>query len=395
MPTTVEIHEALGHSSHSEARRLQTALTRCGHDWFGTFLCNRAACESCRGRYIGRQRRAATKRFAALGNEALSLASIVIGGTNCLEDVPAMWSGFRKDLRNIVDSMRRRDGLWALTEFVVWLEIDAVSADDFSRLPPEKRVQLGELASAIGFGDEPIWIVTCHGIVAHPMQTSGRIHSRLAQRWPVLGQVHLRPFYQWNDPATNIARVVNYSLKYEASTSLESRDDDDFTSIEDKWPLSWVAKYHAFLNGWSRGFQSTRISIGRRFAKSSRCGRASTLESHDQCSLPLKRREVNTALLPLSLTDGDLREVSAAVLIRNLPSASELEGRYKWPPSSSIPIAVGRGDDDRHSRIAEMREFNVDSARGRWRVDVPGSKDEVTFHFEDDYDAVLFRLRFG
>lgn len=392
MPTTTQIHEALSQSSHPSAQRLQTALTRCGHDWFGSFACNRPACETCRNRYIGRQRRAATERFSALGNESLGLVSLVVAATTDLEAVPAIWATLRKDLRNLVDSMRRRDGLWALTEFALWLEMDALAPEDFQHLPPEKRVQLGKLAPAILFEGQPVWIVTCHGIVAHPMQTSEQICARLAQRWSAPGQVHVRPFYQL-DFAKNVAGVVNYSLKHQSVTSLESKDEDHFTPIKSDWPLSWVAEYHAFLNGWSRGFQSMRITIGRKNAKPSRCGKPSNNRNHEVYRQQHSDNETDTALSPLPLTEGG--RPSAVSILTALPTALALRERYAWPPASSIPIPMSPDDPDRPERIAEMHAYNAHNARGRWRMEAPKRGNEVIAHFEDDFDAVMFRLRFG
>lgn len=260
MPTTDRLIEALAHSSHHAAPSLLGRMRECGGSgWNDQFTCRTPGCSACRSRYIGYQRRSAERRFSRLENADLSSASIVIGVVTDLADIGAEWAKFRKDVRNLIDSRRRLNGLWSCVEILLWLEVDAMHGDDYIHLADEKSAQLGSLMPVAVWPSRPVWIVTCHGIIAHPAIDSGQVQREFERRWTAPRAVMLKPFDQTNARAGNIGGVVNYALKHRCRTSLGA--------YHETWPIAWAADYYSYLHSWSRGFQSTRISVGRMTAR--------------------------------------------------------------------------------------------------------------------------------
>lgn len=282
---TSRLIEALAYSDRPGASPLQSRMDRCGGEhWNFNFTCRTPGCRTCRNRYIGRQRIAAEKRFGALGNEQLASLSLVVGATQTLRDIEVIWTKFRKDLRNLIDSQRRQNGLWALTEALVWLEVDAISGEDFMHLAPNKMAQLGELAPFAFYTGQPVWVVTCHGIIAHPGLPLERVRSQLERQWPGYRQTCLKPFDDQNSVVGNIGGVVNYALKNECRVHLGY--------VSEAWPTSWAADYYAYLHEWSRGFQSLRISVGRL----NRTSKTSNTPSRPKVNASTSEGEMNNAM---------------------------------------------------------------------------------------------------
>ena len=251
---TERIVGALAQRRDTDAARLLSQMNRCETDeWRGHFTCRTAACTRCRGRYIGNQCRRAVKRFASVQRADLSMLSVVIAASSDVEDIGSIFGKFRKDLRNAVDGRRRDDRRWQTFQSLLWLETDAVSADDFVNLGTDKKEQLGEMAPFFIGQDGPVWVVTTHGVASHPGIDHQEVRRVLAHRWQGHNQVHVAPFFEDADKDVSLRRIINYSLKGECRSYVGG--------AETPWPPSWAATYYAYLNGWSRSFQSHRISI--------------------------------------------------------------------------------------------------------------------------------------
>ncbi|ODT60203.1 MAG: hypothetical protein ABS77_09785 [Phenylobacterium sp. SCN 69-14] len=253
--------EELAYSGSADAAALRSRMTRCGgEEWNYQFSCRTPACATCRGRYIGRQRRAAIKRFAKHENHDLAFASIVIGATDYVDEIGETFMKFRKDLRNIVDANRRQRRRWNNFEALLWLETDALSGDDFVHLGSDKKAQLGEMAPLFVRDSGPVWVVTAHGVIARPGIDYQEVAEDFRQRWPGTKRVDVRPFYDHQTKDQNLGYTINYALKHECRTHLGQ--------FAEPWPMGWMAEYYSYLNRWSRGFQSTRISISPKEIKS-------------------------------------------------------------------------------------------------------------------------------
>jgi len=101
--------------------------------------------------------------------------------------------------------------------------------------------------------DGPVWIVTCHGVVAHPGIDRQEVSAELERRWEGHKRVDVRGFDPKNTAPTNLRRTINYALKHECRSHLGA--------VSHPWPPHWLADYYGFLGEWSRGFQSTRVTI--------------------------------------------------------------------------------------------------------------------------------------
>ena len=247
---------ALAHCGSVNASALLCRLSQCGGEgWNGQFTCRTPACARCRGRYIGSQCRAALKRFTALGNDRLAFASIVIGATTHLDDIADLFAKFRKDLRNLVEANRRQRRRWNGLEALLWLETDALCGEDYCHLGTDKQAQLGEMAPMFVQASGPVWVITVHGVIAHPDIDHQEVQAELDRRWPGTKRVDVRPFYGHQTEEQNLRYTINYALKHQCRTHLGN--------IIEPWPASWIAAYYSHLHQWSRGFQSMRISIGR------------------------------------------------------------------------------------------------------------------------------------
>lgn len=60
-----------------------------------------------------------------------------------------------------------------------------------------------------------------------------------------------------------------------------------------------------------------------------------------------------------------------------------------------VDVAVSRDDNDYQDRMLEMRAYCANQARAQWTYRAPMSRRDVFFLFEDDNDAVVFKLRYG
>lgn len=60
-----------------------------------------------------------------------------------------------------------------------------------------------------------------------------------------------------------------------------------------------------------------------------------------------------------------------------------------------VDVAVSRDDEDYQERMLEMRGYCASQARAQWTYRAPMSQPEVFFLFENDNDAVWFKMRYG
>jgi len=250
------LERGLPYSTHPGATRLLHRMQRCGTgDWNGHFTCRTPGCDECRGRYIGKQRRAALARFADASNDDLAMVTIVVGATGWIDEVADLVTAFRKDLRNVVDGLRRSHRRWRSVEFLMWLETDAFASEDYVLLGSDKQAQLGPMAPLILNPRAPVWIVTFHGIVRLNGLEPQQIRQELERKWGGAKRVDVAPFAPEKTERANLGDIINYALKHQCRTHLGA--------AEERWPDEWIAEYFAFLHEWSRGFQKLKVSVGR------------------------------------------------------------------------------------------------------------------------------------
>lgn len=166
----------------------------------------------------------------------------------------------RRDLRNLIDTQRRGSGSWGPVEVLLWLETDAIDLADYPRLGPDKREQVGEFVQVFEGQMGVVWLPSLHGVVRlGPSLDVGAARTAFVKQWPGHQCVDLRSFYVTRSMSTNLARIINYSLKHECTTEYYDSTTGEITPRE--WETKWLGSYYEWLYKWSRGFQSHRIFV--------------------------------------------------------------------------------------------------------------------------------------
>lgn len=228
-------------------------VDRCGDDWHGRFQCQRMACQRCRWCYVQAQKRAALRQFADSSPDDMAMLTVVIGAVPGTDDIGPTWKGFGKALRNVIEVQRRHSDAWRTVQAMTWLEVDAVLGADVPRLKPIKAAQFAEIGPPSYRLNDPVWWVTCHGLIDAGAAGLDRVERTLKDHWSGTRQLHLVRLHRNRAKEANIQQITSYALKHRHKTEL--------TDQTTAWPVQWVAEYHNWLGSWSRGFQSVRHSI--------------------------------------------------------------------------------------------------------------------------------------
>jgi hypothetical protein len=161
----------------------------------------------------------------------------------------------RSTARNLFNKYRARSKRWNKIELLGWFEIDALSEDDMPLLGSD-RAELLSLIHAQPHGNAPVYIPTIHGIVSLNGLDYQQFRDALQEKWPHKNQVDVQPFYETAPMEKSIYSVIRYSLKRTCSTFLRG--------VDEPWPDSWLVEFESWHYQWSRGFQSMKLSIGKR-----------------------------------------------------------------------------------------------------------------------------------
>jgi hypothetical protein len=255
------LKKALRASSSREAMALRSRMARCaGPDWGHRFTCRSPACPACRDRYIAKQRRAAFTRFAGVPTQEMANFALILPPVFHVADIEAVMAKVRRDLRNLLDRERRASGLWWSVEVLVWLETDAFDLEDFARLGSDKQKQIGQFIQAFHGQSGTVWVPTLHGVVRlGPGLDVGIARAAFEKQWPGHRRVHIQTFTEGKAMTASLGDVINYSLKHECTNEFIDRETGEVVPVE--WETSLLRDYYSWMYGWSRGFQSTRISV--------------------------------------------------------------------------------------------------------------------------------------
>lgn len=236
-------------------------MARCsGPDWGRRFTCRSPACPGCRDRYIAKQRRAALARFADARTDEMAILTIILPPVFDVAEIGDAMAKARRDLRNLIDRQRRASGLWGPAEVLVWLETDAFDLEDLPRLGSDRQAQMRQFIQAFHDQSGIVWSPTLHGIVRlGPGLDVGIARRAFEKQWPGHRRVHLQTFTEGKALAASLGDVVNYSLKAECTNEFIDHATGEVVPVE--WETSWLGEYYSWMYGWSRGFQSTRVSI--------------------------------------------------------------------------------------------------------------------------------------
>lgn len=241
---------------------LLSRMELCGGErWGHRFTCRTPGCPRCRDQYIAGQRRRAIQRFGTATNAELAMVTVVLGAVLDIRDVASVMAKARRDMRNLVNSMRSESVMWGRFEALFYLETDAFDATDFLRLGEDKQCQISEFGVVYANTSGPIWVPTLHGIVRLCEGVDiASVRRAFEHKWRGHRRVDVATFHAGRSVKDNIGGIVNYALKHECSTTLISPVSGYLTSFE--WQPTWIETYYSWLYEWSRGFQSLRMTVG-------------------------------------------------------------------------------------------------------------------------------------
>lgn len=251
---------------YDPAWELKSKLLACGKRsrWRRKDFCRSPACPRCRDKHIKSDRKKLQAAFEGVPNDELAFVTIVIGVTrpNEVWGIAPIWDKFRQDIRNRLDRQKRKDPSWGPIRLVGSLEVDCYDVTDIPCLGSDKKKQIGELLGPVSLdASGPVWVITMHGFVHLGRDVSrGQFEEALRNVWSGHKQVQVDPFDQKRTPSANINRIVNYGLKFNCMMDLGD-------GRKRPWDMSWEISFFVFLQKFSRGFQSLKISYGMRKRK--------------------------------------------------------------------------------------------------------------------------------
>lgn len=257
-------------SYDSRALQLHSRMKKCeGPKWHNQYTCRSPACPGCRDRYIGNQRRLAQARFADAPPSEIAMITVVVAAVDDVALIATEMAKFRRDLRNAVDKQRRQSAKWDKFELLAWLEVDSFCFEDYLHLGSDKREQIAGLVKPLDSRCGPVWVVTIHGIVRHGADIEiGSVRAVFDNQWRGHRRVKVQPFMPQKSTIKSIGDIVNYSLKHACITEFYDTERGKITRQE--WGNGMIADLYLFLHAWSRGFQSTRVTIKPKKARPKR-----------------------------------------------------------------------------------------------------------------------------
>ena len=196
----------------------------------------------------------------------MAMITIILAAVSDVNELTDVMRKARTDLRNIVNRQRSASSKWDIVEAMLWLETDAFSPDEFAQLGPDKRRQVSELSGLFTMQDPVVWVPSLHGImrIGNGLD-AGALRMVMEHQWPGHQRVDVRPFSAKKSVTANLDDIINYSLKHECTTDFF--DEDSGLVQQREWDSKWLCSYYEWLHLNSRGFQSTKIQVGRKMVK--------------------------------------------------------------------------------------------------------------------------------
>lgn len=233
---------------------LRAKLDMCGTDSPGYFYtCRQPACFHCRRRYVARQTKAAIERFAQCRKCDLAFLTVVLDPAYDVGDVEDVVARARTTIRNVFAKQRRSNRHWRRAQLLGWIEVDALCGEDAPGLGSERAGLLDAMGVQLR-SERPTYLPTLHAIVAHDGLDWQQVRDAFSEKWKAARQVDVRPFYGHQPVEKNLGCVIRYAMKRTCTESLFGG--------EHIWPTSWLLEFETWTAGWSRSFQSLKVSVG-------------------------------------------------------------------------------------------------------------------------------------
>jgi hypothetical protein len=225
------------------------------------WLCRSPACESCRRRLVRHGCARAAAYMAHADNDACHMVTIALMRGGTLEDMRAVITGFRAEIRNLRDRRARADGRWRSLAMVGQVEIEPLGVLDIPLLPPGRRAVAevlpvrGDTEAYVTHDQAVGWMGHVH-LVCHAPELSGdELRAALERQWPgPAGRVDVRPLHP-GCAAENTGAIMGYASKCAMRTKF--RD-----GIEEPWAVAVQAAYWGWLHGLRRGLATLRVRLG-------------------------------------------------------------------------------------------------------------------------------------
>jgi hypothetical protein len=235
---------------------LRQKLEICATDSLGYFYtCRQPACYHCRRRYVRRQFRAALDRFAGCTKSDLALLTVVLGAADKAPEIGEIVRQARSTTRNVFAKHRAYRRRWNGVQLLGWFEVDAICAADAPLLGRERADLLSQMGARLA-PLRPTYIPTIHAVVSLNGLDYQQVRDAFQEKWPLAHQVDVRPFYAHQPVEKSLYCSIRYALKRTCSSFLRG--------VDVEWPDEWLVDFETWHFGWSRSFQSTRISIGKK-----------------------------------------------------------------------------------------------------------------------------------
>lgn len=256
------LREELVGSADPHAIQLGHRLSECGVQWKGRYRCRSVGCPRCTRNHITQQQRKARWFFKGADNIDMAFMTVVLGGTCRLDDAAALIEATDKANRYRIGACRDSSTRW--NDFAMWgsFEIDALGADHYPLLAPERLALLREIAPVLTGEAGPTWVPTYHALVHVGSLGVGEVQSEFAKTWSVPGQVHVQPFEMVRSVDENINRLVSYCCKGRFETRIPTTGPNGMHGcIRESWPTAWQVDLVTWLHHRRSAFEFLRFTV--------------------------------------------------------------------------------------------------------------------------------------
>ncbi len=223
-------------------------------------MCRSVACVFCRGGIRKREGMRVAKHFADADNEACSFATIMLVRIGDLDTIPKIVGRLRTCLRNLRDRHARHDPRWASLEATGMVEVDAMTAETITVLPPQRRMVIENLPQE-GAGDT-VWVLHVHLAVHAPELSRDELREAFQRQYPgSSGRVDVQPFHSKKVVPANAAHTVSYAAKHAMEIKLTR-------GYKEAWPPASQLLYWGWLYGQHDGLRPLRVRLGPKARRS-------------------------------------------------------------------------------------------------------------------------------
>lgn len=238
------------------------------------------------------------------------------------------------------------------------LEIMPFTLDEVQLMGSDQQAMLGAMCQTNPLEEGGVlWLPHIHAIVHAPDIDWQEVRDLLSEAWAHPFQIKVEQFYDWQDKDVSIDKLARYPLKYEPGRMIGNG--------RVSWPVAWMAELYDWACSFSRSFQSFKFSIGPKKKPSAQDTLRSVVESLQGDGF---------SSFPIPLTDAGVGGPLRGTVV-------------DLPLDHSAPSSAGMR--------WEMVDWCERNCRGAWERRWLTGSDLARFVFDDDVEAVTFKLTFS